>query len=78
MLTDLLTFLVMLIGVMVFGGLMALGIVLSISAHERQRARTAWLQFETLRAARRIHDTTSAAFQAMLDEVRDQQRGGGS
>jgi Tfp pilus assembly protein PilN len=78
MLTDLLMLVVMLVGVCVVGSLLGIGVVLLCSSHERQRVQKAWVKNETLRASRRIHDLTSVAFQAMLEEARrargDEQR----
>ena len=71
MLTDLLQFVVLLVGIAVVGASLAVGAVLLISSHERQRARQAWLQLETLRAGRRVHDIHPRdQFRPRLDQSR--------
>jgi hypothetical protein len=67
---DLLLFLVMFVGIIATGLLLAVGGVLLASSHERERAKQAWVEMDTLRASRRLHDIASVAFQAMLDEAR--------
>jgi hypothetical protein len=78
MLTDLLLFVLLFTGVIVLGGAAAFGIWLAVSAHDRERVRRAWLELETLRASRRIHNLSSQAFQAMLDAAREQQHRDGA
>jgi hypothetical protein len=64
----------MLVGVIVIGAAISVGLVMAVWPQGRDRAGEVVRRNEVLHASRRIHDASLAAFQAMLDEVRDSQQ----